>query len=387
MTDAERAGLRPLVLISGLSVGGAESVTARFLCRLSEAERPVPVCTLTDGVDGPPAEAVARNGVPRFDLGARRLADPPALVRLVRLLRREDVDLIHAHGQDASILGGAACFLRPTPLVVTRHVLREPRGTVRERSRASLSLASLARADAVVAVSRAVAGRLRDETEIPPARIRVIQNGVDLDRFDPDGLDRSRTEIRSSLGVEPEARVVLVPAVLREGKGHENLLQALPEVKEQVPDVRVLFAGDGECEEVLRRQARALSVDDVVRFLGFRSDMPELLAAADLVTLPSLEEALPTVLLEAAAAGRPVLATRVGGVTEIVEPGRTGMLVPPHAPSRLRRELVRILRNPERARRLGRQARSMAERRFGIGRQVEETLGLWTEVANGGGGP
>lgn len=381
MTSPEEYGLRPLVLISGLPVGGAESVTARFLRHLAAAGRPVPVCTVTDRHDGPAADEIARAGVPRFDLGARRLADPLALGRLLRLLRRERIDVLHAHGQDASILAAAASLRRPTALVVTRHVLEEPVDDVRQRARAFLALASLRRADAVVAVSRAVAERLEDAAGVPGERIHVILNGIETCRFEADRLERSRTDVRRTLGLEEGTRVVVVPSVLREGKGHDLLLAALPAIRDRVPEVRVLFAGGGERAGPLRREARDRGLDDLVAFLGFRTDVPELLAASDLVVLPSLAEALPTVLLEAAAAGRPVVATRVGGTPEVVEDGRTGALVPPGDVEALGGAVADLLEDGVRARRFGRAARTLAKRRFGLQRQVDRTLALWRETA------
>lgn len=373
------SGLRPLVVISGLPVGGAETVTVQFLRHLTATDRPVPVCTLTDRLDGSPARALDRAGVPRFDLGARRLADWSALTRLLRLVRQHRVDLLHAHGQDASILAAAVTFLRPMVLVVTRHVLEEPGRTVRERGRARLAMAALRRADAVVAVSRAVADRLV-ASAVSEERIHVIRNGIELCPFEPDRLSRSRAEVRQSLSLDERDRVVLVPAVMREGKGHDLLLRILPELREAVPDVRILFAGDGEREEALRREARERGVEDAVRFLGFRGDMPELLGAADLVALPSLAEALPTVLIEAAAAGCPVVATRVGGTPEVVEDGLTGVLVPPDDAEALGLAVVDLLHDSERARACGRRARRLASARFDIGSQVEQTVDLWRTV-------
>lgn len=386
MTGSEE--FRPLVLISGLPVGGAENVTASFLTHLAETGRTVPVCTVTDRRDGPPAEKLARAGVPRFDLGARRLADPMALGRLVRLVDRERIDLIHAHGQDASIVAAAACAMRPTELVVTRHVLEEPTENARQRGRSRLTLASLRRADAVVAVSRAVARRLRSSA-VPEDRIHVIPNGVETDRYAPGRLDDSREEVRRSLGFEDEARVLLLPAVMREGKGHDLLLRLLPAVRRRVPSVRVLFAGGGAREKALRHEAKAYAVDDVVRFLGFRTDVPELMAASDVVVLPSFAEALPTVLMEAAAASRPVVATRVGGTPEVVENGRTGLLVPPDDASALGDGVARLLENAALGRRFGCAARSRAERLFDIRHLVDRTLSLWSVVAtvNGGRSP
>lgn len=381
MSPAGGLGFRPLVLISGLPVGGAESVTAQFLRHLMQTGRPVPVCTVTDRHDGPPAEMLARAGVPRHDLGARRLADPRALGRLVQLLRREEIDLVHAHGQDASILAAAASLLGRVKLVVTRHVLAEPDKTARQRMRAAMALAALGRADAIVAVSRAVAERLCEETAVSSDRVRVIFNGIDLSPFEVGPPPGARADVPGSPAVEEPEPVILVPSVLREGKGHELLLEALPEIRRRVPDVRVIFAGGGEREDALRRETRDRNVHDIVGFLGFRDDIPELLLAADVVVLPSRAEALPTVLLEAAAAGRPVVATRVGGTPEIVEDGRTGLLVPPDDAGALGRAVLALLQDGERADRFGRRARSVAEERFGIRRQVDRTLDLWREVA------
>jgi glycosyltransferase involved in cell wall biosynthesis len=266
-------------------------------------------------------------------------------------------------------------------LVVTRHVLDEPSRTLKERCRARLALGSLRRADAVVAVSRAVADRLVQAAGIPPERIRVILNGIETHRFSPDGLDGPRSEVRRSLCVTEKTRVVLVPSVLREGKGHELLLRVLPSLCARVPDLRVLFAGDGERERELRREVADRELEGAVQFLGFRSDIPALLAASDLVVLPSRAEALPTVLLEAAAAGRPVVATRVGGIPEVVQDGRTGLLVPPDDAAALGRAVLALLQDDARARCYGREARSLAVARFGTGAQAEQTLDLWSEVA------
>lgn len=383
MTPPETCGVRPLVLISGLPVGGAERVTTLFLRHLASTGRSIPVCTLTDRHDGPPAEEVSRAGIRRFDLGARRLVDPAAVVRLLRILRREGTRLIHAHGQDASIVAAAVCAVHPTALVVTRHVLDEPANTVRQRLRAALALASLRRADGVVAVSRAVASRLLASGRVPHHRIHVIYNGIDHRAFTQERMAAARVRVRSSLGVGERARVILVPAVLREGKGHDVLLSALPVLRRRIPDVRVLVAGDGEMAESLRRRAEAEAVEDVVDFLGFRRDVPDLMAAADVVALPSFAEALPTALLEAAAAGRPVVATRVGGTPEVVAHGRTGLLVPPNDAPALRRALLTLLTDGERVCEMGRRARLRAEARFGIARQVDRTLRLWRTLAAG----
>jgi glycosyltransferase involved in cell wall biosynthesis len=372
------SAVRPLVLISGLATGGAERVTVSFVRRLFAMGVPVSVCTVTSRHDGALAAELAAAGVVRHDLGARRLADPRAAVRLARLLRRSGVDVVHAHGQDASILAAAVRPFSHVPLAVTRHVLEEPSADARQRLRARLASASIRRADGAVAVSHATADRLAVLARRSRETIDVIPNGVDLARFDCPDEGGVRARVRRSLGLARDQPVVLVPAVLRAGKGHDVLLEAVPDLRQRVPSVRVLIAGGGELEAELR--ARAESLGDAVCFLGPRDDMPELLAACDVVALPSLAEALPTVLMEAAAAARPVVASRVGGVPEVVENGRTGVLVPVGDAPALAAGLAGLLCNVAYARAMGDAARGLARGRFGIDRQVERTLSLWSRM-------
>jgi glycosyltransferase involved in cell wall biosynthesis len=375
--------MRPLLLISGLATGGAERVTVSFMRYLAGTGADVVACTVTSRRDGPLAEELARAGVERHDLGARRISDPLALARLIRLLRRGRFSLVHAHGPEACMLAGIACTLTRVPLVITRHVLDEATTNWRLRQLARMTVFAARRAAAVVAVSYAVAGRLEVASAARPGAVHVIPNGVELERFNDPALSLRREDIRRALGVEPDDRLVLLPAVLREGKGHEVLIDALREIKTRVPGARLAFAGGGELEGALR--ARAERHGDAVMFLGQREDVPELLAACDLVVLPSMAEALPTALIEAAAAGRPVVATRVGGTPEVVLDGETGLLVPPDDPAALAAAVVTVLTDCERARALGEAGRRRALSLFSIRAQVERTVALWSRVLSAGG--
>ena len=377
--------MRPLVVLSSLATGGAEHVTVSFLVRLAERGVAVDACTLTSRFDGPLADRLRCGGVSRLDLRARRLVDPFALRRLCQLLVHEHIDIVHAHGQDASILAALACWYTQVPMVITRHVLAEPKATRRQRLRAGLALAAIARADAIVAVSTATVDALITfRPDIATSRVRVIPNGIELLRYRQrsDGDDWIRT--RRQLGIDGSEPLLLLPAVLREGKGHRLLLRCLPGLVRDFPDIRVAFAGSGELEAALRTEAEQL-VGDRVLFLGHRDDIPDLLLASDLVVLPSVAEALPTVLMEAAAAGRPVVATRVGGVPEVVDHGRSGLLVPPDDSQALLSAITQILTDPERASYLGERARQIAVERFGLERMVDQTLDLWAEVLHKGG--
>jgi glycosyltransferase involved in cell wall biosynthesis len=378
----KRRPLRPLVLLSGLATGGAERVTVSFVRRLRAMGIDVSVCTVTARQDGPLAAELSAAGVPRHDLGAARLADPRGLVRLGRLLARERPDVIHAHGQDAAILAAAARQFHPFPLVITRHVMEEPTTSLRERLRALAACVAFRRADAAVAVSHAVAQRLAQLSGVPHRSIHVIPNGIEVESFDRSSAER-RIELRAALSAGPDDSLVLVPAVLRDGKA--LVLRAVPALRARVPTARVLVAGGGEREAALRSQARALGdgMADAVRFLGPRTDIPDLLAACDLVVLPSAAEALPTALIEAAAAGRPVVATRVGGIPEVVVDGVSGLLVPPCNPAALADSIATLLFDRARARLYGAAARGIARSRFSVDTHVARTLDLWEALRAG----
>lgn len=269
------------------------------------------------------------------------------------------------------------------PLVVTRHVLEEPGDTARERWRAALALRGMAEAQTTVAVSRAAAARLETLASIPPSRLRVIRNGIALDRFDPGRLSSLRCSLRASLGFGETDRLVLFPAALRPGKGHDVLLAAVSRLRESCPRAQVLFAGEGALRRPLENAAAPLG--RAVRFLGARDDVPELMCAADLVVLPSLSEALPTVAMEAAAAGTAIVASRVGGVPEVVIDGVTGTLVPPGEPDPLSRAVADLLLDSDRRLALGAAGRRRALRDFGMDTQVARTVELWWDVMGGRG--
>ena len=372
------AAAQPLVLISSLAAGGAERAAVSLVCRLARRGHRVALCTLTSAVDDPQFTREMRQAdVVRHDLGARRLAEPRSCVAYLRLLLRSGFDVVHAHGQDAWILASMVRRVTRVPLVLTRHVLDEPAETWRLSLRRSCALAAARRGDALVAPSSATAERLAELAGICSSRIHVIPNGVDLDRFNLPDAPTVRATVRQALGLSMREPMVLVPAVLRQGKGHDVLLDAVPLIQARFPQVKIVFAGGGERECELRERSRG----SAVMVLGHRADIPELLAGCDVAVLPSLAEALPTVLIEAGAARRPVVATRVGGTADIVEHGVSGLLVPPGDSRALADAIIAVLNDPAKAHAFGNAGRTVAQYRYSLDAHVDRTLELWSRVA------
>jgi len=214
------------------------------------------------------------------------------------------------------------------------------------------------------------------------AKIVIIPNGVDLTRFAEPG---DPLRLRRELAVPPHAPIVVIVSRLTRLKGLEQLLEAAAILRPQYPDARFLIVGetapsDTAYLDVLKRLAVAHGVADRVVFTGLRSDVPAVLAAADVSAMPSLNEALSNVLLESMAAGAPTVATRVGGTPEAIVDGETGLLVPPGDSRALALAVGRLLADRPLAMRLGQAARHLIQLRFSVDRMVAATEQLYAEL-------
>lgn len=216
-----------------------------------------------------------------------------------------------------------------------------------------------------IAPSASVGDENRREIGFPAERLTVIPNGVDIDAFRPNPARRAAA--RARLGLPTTAPVMVAATRLEAEKGVQVALDALVQVRSAAPQARLVIAGDGGHAERLRRRATDLGLGDAATFLGFvpHADLPEVLAAGDVFVMPSLcHEAFPVSILEALAAGLPVVASRVGGVPAAITPGATGYLVPPGDASALASALLPLLADPARRRAMGALARRTAEARY-----------------------
>jgi glycosyltransferase involved in cell wall biosynthesis len=197
----------------------------------------------------------------------------------------------------------------------------------------------------------------------PPDRVVTIPNGVDLQRFQPARYDR---RLRQELGIPDEAPLVGVIGRLTHQKGHVHLFHALPLLLKKFPSLRCLVVGDGELREELQMLAASQGLTSHCFFLGVRRDIPQVLAALDVLVLPSLSEGLPYAALEGMAMAKPVVASAVNGVPELIQDGITGRLVPREDPHALAKAVEEVLADPAAAAMLGRAARRRVEQRYSI---------------------
>lgn len=308
----------------------------------------------------------------------RALADRRALLRH---LAAERYDLVSAHGsQDlwTSVLALRPPFRRARPgdplLLYTRH---NTKAVATHR----LNRWLLRRIDHLVVVSRSVLDRYEPffrTGDLDRGRVSVVPSAYRADRFHP-GIDPR--EARAALGFEASTPLIGVVGRLVEDKGQDDLLRAAAMLATRHPEACTLLVGTGRKEPELRALAASLGVDARVRFLGFRDDVPAITAALTVSVLPSVDcDASSAVLKEALACGVPVVATDIGGASEIVRDGETGFVVPPRAPDRLAAALDTLLGDPARAAAMGRKGALDVAARFSPDRLAEETLAAYRRV-------
>lgn len=351
--------IRLLYVVGNFVTGGAERHLLEMWRRLDRGRFEVRIaCLKREGAFTPQVEVL---GLPITDLGVgRRLYDFSGVrgfLRLVALVREFRPDVIHGYLFGPNLfaaLAGRLCGVSVVA-VAKRNVdaFETPRQVAVQRRAHALATHVTAVSEEVAASSVALG--------VPRERITVIANGVDVERFD--GLDREA----GGLGLpERAAGVQLIGSVgcLAARKDYGTLLAALAKLHERGVAFRCAIAGDGPERELLAAQAARLELGVVVTFLGERADVDALLPAFDVFTLSSREEGIPNALLEAMAAARPCVVTRVGGNAEVLEDGRTGWLVPPEHPEALASALEAALTDRAEARRRGAAARAamIAER-------------------------
>lgn len=370
MASPGEAKLHVAVLLPDLRTGGAERLLVDFVRILKERESLVTLHVL--GLrDGPIREELEELGCAVKVLRSRRRFDPAAIGRAIAELRRIQPALIHAHLPRAGVLGRLAAIHSRIPIIYTEHSLWEqhhPLSRVFNRLTFRLNTA-------VIAVSEAIKVSIVDQIRFPPDRIITIRNGIA-----PHSARVDRGEAAARMDVPGDSCIVGCVANLRTKKGHRYLLEALARVDVDPAPYCVMVGRDQGAEAELKSLARRLGIEDRCRFLGYRKDARSLLGAFDIFVLPSLLEGLPVAILEAMDAGRAVIATPVGGVSEAIIHGKTGLLVDPGDSAQLTSALELLMQDAELRDRLGRAAKKRIQDEFSADAMVDRHLELYESL-------
>ncbi|MEO8273777.1 MAG: glycosyltransferase family 4 protein [Chloroflexota bacterium] len=368
---ASRDRIRVVELLATGSSGGAQEHVFNLVTRLDRSRYDVSVLSLSNGAA---VRRLERSGISVCALDD--MDDEAAIEAVAAHLIAVKADVVHNHMYRAEVVGTQAAWRiaatgRPRPYVVsTVHSSR-----VRSDEDSELLRQLTPRMDHLIAVSRAIVRKIEEEGRTG-APVSLIYNGVDLTRYaEPDVCGTLHAEYPIPLG----SPIVGVVARLEPEKGHPTLLDAWPSVLTRVPNAHLLIVGEGSQHGPLEAQVTALGIGSSVTFTGRRDDVPAVTAALDVAVLPSYREAQGLSILEAMALSRPVVASAVGGIPEMIEDGVTGLLVPPRDPDALASAVVRLLTDHPYADTLAKAAQNQVHDRFCVELMVRAIETIYDE--------
>jgi len=369
MTGAPGKPLAIAMMLETDGPGGAERMVLHLATTLRRrGHRVLPV--LPDNGSGWLAGQFRALGIEAVSFSLRRPVDLRCLAALVRVLHRQEIDVVHSHDFTMAVYGGASAALSRARHVITMHGNRY--FAARWRRRVALRWACR-RSQGVVAVSEATQRELASTLRLPADAVSVIRNGVALQSGDP-------TALRNELRLEPHELLIVAIGNVMAVKGHIVLLRALSGLQARRPDLRwrVAIAGrERDQAAALRSHAQEHGFGDRLHLLGYRADVADILAAADLYVMPSLSEGTPLALLEAMLAGKAVIASAVGGVPEVMTDRGDGLLTPPGDVQAFGEALEQLLSDAARRASLGEAARRRATRDFGVDAMVDAYTRLY----------
>jgi glycosyltransferase involved in cell wall biosynthesis len=386
--------IRVTHIITRLVRGGAAQVVLSNAAGLDKSRfKSTIVCGPESGSEGDCFEDARRHGVPVHIIPSlvrdiSPVKDLKALLNMIDILRRTRVDIVHTHTSKAGVLGRFAAAISGIRAVVHSphgHIFGKdaniPGVTGRPLRKAFFYFLERAAAPQARKIVTLTARNRNDHIALglaSPSKLSVLHNAVDVDCFE--AAKPKRDAMRAELGYEPDDCVIGIIGRLTSEKGHKSLLEAFCTVSKKMPKVRLLVVGGGPLRGELERAARELELDDCVRFLGVREDVPELMSASDIVALASTYEGLGIVLLEAMALGKPVVATRVGGVPEIVVGGETGLLVGPNDPQAMADAIERLARDENMCARMGNAGKKRVQESFTMPIMLKRLEKLYEDV-------
>ena len=318
-----------------LAIGGLQQVVVNICRTINRDKFDISVLCLRSLGEFVPE--VEKMGIKVFYLPQKKGTDYFSFLKVAKILRREKIDVIHTHNTQPFIDGTIGALLSGAKTIIhTDHARDFP-----DKRRYMFAEYVMSKfAYRVVGVSEHTSANLINYEKISQAKVMTIWNGIYGPKYD---IKIDRNKKRQELGIKNKGPIIGLGVRLTEQKGITYLLQAMPQVIKSFLDITLIIAGDGKLKSYFQNEAVELGIADNVLFLGTRLDIPELLNLFDVYVLPSLWEGMPMVLLEAMAAGCPVIATDVGGVFRVIDHKQNGLLVAPRNPDQFAKSIVKLL--------------------------------------------
>jgi glycosyltransferase involved in cell wall biosynthesis len=373
--------IKILLMIDQPFLGGGQINLLSLAKNLDKERFEIFVCS---GEKGPLVDEVRKNNLTYFPVTFSKKLNKKTVKDLVPILGANKIDILHTHGGIAGFYGRWAARKCRVPVIIhTLHGIHylHYRNFLLRWIYVLLERYFSRFTDALIFVSDADREKGKRFKLAPEEKMVVVKNGIDLSSLELQKELVSEIEKnRRDLGLERSQPIVGTVARLHRQKGIAYLLKAAERIYRVFPEIKILIVGGGPLRSKLEREAGSLGLEDVVRFMGERKDVTKFLSIFDVFVLPSLWEGLPYVLMEAAALGKAVVATDIDGVREVIENGKTGILVPPRNPESLAHAVRRLLQDKDYALKLGQKLEEQILPRFTLSRMVAQTQSLYLRL-------
>lgn len=362
-----------LHVISKLPIGGVETLLLMILRNMDKQKLFPIVCSLTN--KGEIGKEIEDLGIEVVCLNKLKHRFDWTIVRdIFQLIKQKNIKIVFSYQYHANLYGRLGATIAQVPCTVASvHNVY----TIDKKIHRRVINKYLAKfTDKIVAVSKAVKEDILRYDSISDNKVEIIYNGVEMNKF----LDMNGNSIRSEFGISLDTRVIGTVGRLTPQKGQRHLLEAMSKIKEKFPRIVLLMVGDGPMKDELKNYARILGLNDTVIFTGPRRDIPSLLAAMDIFVLPSLWEGLSISLIEAMAAGKPVITTDIPPIREVINSEKAGILVPPHKSKAIADAIELLLRNKNLAESLGIAAWERAFSTFNIETTIHQYTNIFEDI-------
>lgn len=364
-----------IALVNGqLNYGGTERQLYELAIRLDRSKfNPIVFCLSEE--DLPFGERLRERGIRVYTLKRRGHFDPFRVTKLAQLFRKEKINLVHSFLHIPNAYSYAACLISGINKFIAsvRNCEVDRNGVLTFIDRINLRNSSL-----ITVNSENVKNFAANHFSISPDKIKVIYNGIDVERF---VSLKKITKLKDDLSIPINSRVVgIIGKLSSPQKNIPLFLKSARGISSQLPNVKFLIVGGGKLLDEMKNLSNNLAISDKVYFVGEREDIPDILNLLDVFVLSSYKEGLPNVIMEAMAAGKPVVATDVGGIPELVVDGETGFLVPSNNVEKLSQAVIRLLENPKVAERMGEKGKERISTFFLVDRMVRETENLYSSL-------
>jgi len=371
--------LNLMIICSSSLLGGTESHLLNLVRKLDRERFNINfVCPSQGNL----FQELKRLNIKPVIIDIRKKSNLNAIPRLVRLMRENRVDIVQTYGLRAMFFGHLAAKFAKVKIIVSsvRVLLRAQRKIDKFKSFFYFIINKFSSifSDKIVVSSNAIRNDLIIYGRINPQKIVTIYNSIDLESFKAAG---NCVKIKDELRINPDSCVVGIVARLVPEKAINDFIQAALMILKEIPQTTFLVIGDGPLRRMLEELVSELGLNSNIVFTGFRTDIPDLISIFDVAVLSSIFEGFGIVILEYMALGKPVVATRIGGIPEIITDKENGLLVSPQRPDEMARAVISLLNDEDKARQIGLAARTMVESRFSAGKMVEEYHKLYLSLA------